>query len=54
MLITAKTNEGGDLITGKEKYFFLYSGKSTGLLFAALHMTLNICLFVLSETLLEI
>lgn len=24
MLITAKTNEGGDLITGKEKYFFFY------------------------------
>lgn len=47
MLITAKTNEGRDLVTGIQKYFYLYSGKSTGLLFAALYVTFNICLFVL-------
>lgn len=35
MLITAKTNEGGDLITGIQKYFYLYSRKNTGLLFCS-------------------
>lgn len=30
MLITAKTNEGGDLITGKEKYFFFIFWKEHG------------------------